>query len=191
MTSLVLIRHGQTDWNVEGRWQGQADPPLNDTGREQAHKAAARFAQRQFRLAALYSSDLRRAFETAQIIGAEMELAVVAEPRLREINLGRWQGMLSTDIQAQYADEFVRWHQSPLCVKPPDGESILELAARVLPAVDEIVTRHPGQRVGIVSHELPIAVTVCRAAGLEFEHLRDMIPATGAWQEVVLTRMLT
>jgi broad specificity phosphatase PhoE len=184
MTTLVLIRHGQTDWNVEGRWQGQADPPLNERGREQARHAAQ--YQRQFGFAALYSSDLRRAMETAQIIGAEMGLEVIPEPRLREINLGKWQGMLSADIEAQYPDEFRRWHTSPLTAHPPDGEDIPALATRVLATVNEIIARHPKRRVGIVAHELPIAIVLCRSAGLGLEHLRDMVPESGAWSEVVL-----
>ena len=184
MTTVVLIRHGQTDWNVEGRWQGQADPPLNDRGREQAHHAAQ--YQRRFGIAALYSSDLRRAMETAQIIGAEMRLPVIPQPRLREINLGKWQGMLSADIEAQYPDEFRRWHTLPLTARPPDGEDVPTLATRVLETVNEIIERHPRQRVGIVAHELPIAVVLCRSAGVGLEHLRDMIPGNGVWSEVVL-----
>ncbi len=188
MTTLVLIRHGQTDWNVEGRWQGQADPPLNDTGRAQARRVAE--YQSQFGFAALYSSDLRRAMETAQIIGAELGMEVIPEPRLREINLGKWQGMLSADIQAQYPDEFRRWHHEPWGVQPPDGETVHELAARVLEAINEIIACHPKQRVGIVAHELPIAIVLCRSAGTGLERLRDMIPPTGAWNEIVLEGVL-
>jgi len=184
MTTLVLIRHGQTDWNVEGRWQGQADPPLNERGREQAYHAAQ--YQRQFGFAALYSSDLRRAMETAQIIGVELGVEVIPEPRLREINLGKWQEMLSADIEAQYPDEFRRWHTSPLTAHPPDGEDVPALAVRVLETVNKIIARHPKRRVGIVAHELPIAIVLCRSAGLGLEHLRDMIPENGAWSEVVL-----
>jgi len=184
MTALVLIRHGQTDWNVEGRWQGQADPPLNERGREQARLAAA--AQRQLGLAALYSSDLRRALETAQVIAAELGLTIIPEPRLREIHLGRWQGMLSTEIEAQYPAEFRRWHEAPLSVHPPGGEDIPALAARVLEAINAIIARHPAQRIGVVSHELPIAVVLCRSAGLGLEHLRRLMPPNGAWYEVVL-----
>jgi broad specificity phosphatase PhoE len=188
MTTLVLIRHGQTDWNLEERWQGQADPPLNEKGREQARRVAE--YQNQFGFAALYSSDLRRAMETAQIIGAEMGMKVISELRLREINLGKWQGMLSADIEAQYPDEFRRWHESPLTAHPPDGEDISMLAARVLEAINEIIARHPKRRVGIVAHELPIAMVLCRSAGLGLEHLRDMIPENGAWSEVVLEGVL-
>ena len=185
----MLIRHGQTDWNVEGRWQGQADPPLNDRGREQARCVAE--YQRRYGFAALYSSDLRRAMETAEVIGAEMGLDVIPEPRLREINLGRWQRMLSADIQVQYPDEFRLWHESPLlAAPPPSGESVVTLTARVLEAVNEILARHPQQRIGIVSHELPIAVILCCAAGLGLWHLRSMIPQTGAWNEVILPGVL-
>jgi broad specificity phosphatase PhoE len=194
MTTLILIRHGQTDWNVEGRWQGQADPLLNERGREEARRTAR--ALRRFEFAALYSSDLRRAIETAQIIAVRMALQIIPELRLREIHLGVWQGMLSTDIQAKYPDEFRRWHALPLAVHPPGGEDIPALAACVLPAVNEIIMRYPdptgtfGQRVGIVAHELPIAVIVCRATGAGLERLREMIPRPGAWQEVVVPGVL-
>ncbi len=185
MTHLILIRHGQTNWNIEGRWQGQADPPLNERGREQARLAAEQLAH--FEFAALYSSDLRRAFETAHIIGAAIGLPILTDARWREIRLGMWQGLLSTDIQARYPDEFRRWHASPLAVRPPGGEDIATLAARVIPAIGEIAARHPGQRVAIVAHELPIAVAACHAAGLGLERLREMIPPTGAWREVIVT----
>jgi len=184
MTTLVLIRHGQTNWNIEGRWQGQAGPPLNERGREQALRAAE--FHRRFGLAALYSSDLRRAMETAQIIAREIGRDVIPESRLREINLGKWQGMLSADIRAQYPDEFRRWHEEPLSVQPPEGETILALSVRVLKAVNKIMIRHPRQRIGVVAHELPIAIVLCRSAGLELDHLRSMMPQNGAWHEVVL-----
>jgi broad specificity phosphatase PhoE len=181
MMQLVLIRHGQTQWNREGRWQGQADPPLNAVGRRQAHRAAE--ALRGRGLDHLYSSDLRRALETAQIIEVQLGLSVIPEPRLREINLGRWQGMLSADIEAQYPDEFRRWHDLPLETRPPDGEDIHTLAARVLEAISEIALRHPDPRVGVVAHELPIAIILAHARGADLARLRDLIPATGAWQE--------
>lgn len=145
---------------------------------------------RQFEFAALYSSDLRRALETAQIIAVRIGAPVIPEPRLREIHLGKWQEMLSTDIAAQYPDEFRRWHAAPLAARPPGGEDIPSLAARVLQAVNEILARYPDQRVGIVAHELPIAVIVCRARGLDLRHLRDMIPQTGAWREVIVAGVL-
>ena len=182
MIQLILIRHGQTQWNREGRWQGQADPSLNEFGRAQAQRAA--FELRTAGLDHLYSSDLHRTMETAQIIGAELGMAVLSDARLREINLGRWQGMLSTDIEAQYPKEFSLWHTAPLTARPPDGENLVTLAARVLEAISEIAQRHPGQRIGVVAHELPIAVALAHARNVDLAQLRDLIPTTGAWQEV-------
>ena len=184
MTRLALVRHGQTDWIVEGRWQGQADPPLNERGREQARQAAV--SLRDCKLVALYSSDLRRALETAQIIGAEVRLTPVPEPRLREIDLGAWQGRLSTEIQARYPDAYERWLRSPPTVQPPSGETLTTLAVRVLGAVNEIIASTPQGMVGIVSHELPIAVILCRSLGLGLEHVRDLTIKTGSWIEVVI-----
>ncbi len=185
---LILIRHGQTAWNVEGRWQGQTDLPLNERGQQQAYHMAT--SLRHFQFAALYSSDLTRALQTARIIGAELGLEVIPDTRLREINLGLWQGMLAHDIGLQFPEEFKLWHESPLSIRPPGGEDIQSLAARILQAVNEIIKRHGGQRVGVVSHELPIAAIVCRAAGLGLEHIRDMISQGGTWQEVLLERPL-
>jgi broad specificity phosphatase PhoE len=182
MTELILIRHGETDWNWQGRWQGQADPPLNETGRAQAQQTAKELCQ--FHLDALYSSDLRRAHETAEIISATLGLAVINEPRVREIDLGAWQGMLSLEIQAEYPDLFRQWHLSPLTTQPPGGENIAALAVRVTQAVNEIAARHPNAVVGVVAHELPIAIVRCRAAGEGLENVRAWIPPNGAWIRV-------
>ncbi len=186
---LLLVRHGQTDWNKEGRWQGQSDPPLNEYGREQARRTAGELRGRA--PAALYSSDLRRALETAQILGVRMDLSVIPEPRLREINLGRWQGMLSADIEMENPDEYRRWHTAPLSVRPPGGEDIMALTARVLAAINEIIARYPDESVLVVAHELPIAVVVCRSMGLGLENLRDLIPETGTWRQVTITGVLS
>ena len=183
MTRLILIRHGQTDWNAEGRWQGQADPPLNQHGREQAQRVAQELASQ--KLTVLYSSDLNRALETARIIGTELGLEVIPDVRLREIRLGLWQGMLSTDIQSQYPEEFREWYVSPPAVRPPGGEDLTTLAKRVLEVTNEIIRRHPSQVVGIIAHEFPIAVVRCRATGIGLERIREMIPSTGTWEQIV------
>lgn len=93
--------------------------------------------------------------------------------------------MLSTEIQKQYPREFREWHTSPLNVFPPGGEDILVLAARVLQRVNGIIARHPNECVGIVAHEFPIAVVLCHAAGMELTRIREMIPRTGAWNQIV------
>jgi broad specificity phosphatase PhoE len=110
---------------VEGRYQGQADPLLNDRGRAQAQRVAE--ALRGQRLEALYASDLRRAAETAEAISQATGLAVRYDPRLREIHQGEWQGLLVTEIERRYPDLLRRWQEVPLRVTLPGGESIAQM----------------------------------------------------------------
>jgi broad specificity phosphatase PhoE len=134
VTELLLVRHGETDWNAEGRLQGHTDRPLNEYGRRQAKELADRLASE--RVDAIYASDLSRATETAEIVGERLGLAVVIDPALREKHWGTWEG-LTGDERA--AVEFV-------------GESTAAHRDRVMGAVRRIVERHPDQRVVVVTH---------------------------------------
>ena len=179
---LILIRHGQTEWNAIGRWQGQADPPLNEAGWAQARRTADEM--RRQHIDALFSSDLLRARQTANAIAEALGVEVQLEPRLREVNLGAWQGLFSDDIRARWPDEVKTWLESPLAGRPPGGESIPELAQRVVAAANDIAARHPGQRVAVVAHELPIAILTTHAAGIPLEQLRAHMPPNAAWREI-------
>ena len=139
MTELLLVRHGETDWNREGRWQGHADPPLNDAGRAQARALGKTLANE--RVDAIYTSDLRRAAETAEILGAALGRPVTSDPDLREIDVGSWSGLTRDEVAERYPD----WDAH-------DGESRDALQARVVGAVRRIARRHPGGRVLIVTH---------------------------------------
>jgi alpha-ribazole phosphatase len=174
MTELWIVRHGQTDWNVEGRYQGQADQPLNAVGLAQAQTAAAQLCDKRF--AAVYSSDLQRARVTAEIIAAELGLPVQVDRRLREVNQGEWEGMLTTDIQQRYAAEWAARQQDRLHTAPPGGESLAQVAARVLEGVQDIAQRHPEQRILIVSHGLTLGVVLCAAAGAPLTEAFQRIP---------------
>jgi uncharacterized phosphatase len=134
MTTLLLIRHGETDWNAEGRLQGHTDRPLNDYGRRQAHALAERLASDE--IAAIYASDLARARETAEIVGARLGLPVVLEPGLRERDWGSWEGLTGSERDRV---EYV-------------GEAPGEHAERVLAAVHAIAGRHPAGRIVVVTH---------------------------------------
>ena len=105
MTTLLVARHGETDWNREGRWQGWADPPLNDTGRAQARRLAEELRETAFD--AVYASDLRRAFETAEILAAPHAVPVVADAGLREIDIGSWSGLTRAEIDARFPEASV------------------------------------------------------------------------------------
>jgi broad specificity phosphatase PhoE len=134
VTTLLLVRHGETDWNAEGRLQGHTDRPLNDAGRRQAQELAERLAREQ--VDAVYASDLARAKETAETVGARLGLPVVIDPDLREKNWGTWEGLTGDErIGVEYA-----------------GETTEEHRERVLRAVRRIVERHPGQTVVVVTH---------------------------------------
>lgn len=139
MTLLLLARHGQTDWNRDGIWQGQADPPLNAVGRAQARRLAERL--RPVPLDAIYSSDLRRAVETAEIVAAAKGLPVVTDPRLREADVGSWTGLTREEI----ARRFPGWTSH-------DGEPPDRFRARAVAATEDIAAAHQGGTVLLVCH---------------------------------------
>jgi 2,3-bisphosphoglycerate-dependent phosphoglycerate mutase len=134
MTTLLLVRHGETDWNAEGKLQGHTDRPLNEYGRRQAQALADRLAAEQ--VDALYASDLCRARETAEILGERLGLSVDVDPDLREKNWGTWEGLTSDErLEVAYEGETSEAHRE-----------------RMLRAVERIVERHPEGRVIVVTH---------------------------------------
>jgi probable phosphoglycerate mutase len=149
-TRILLVRHGETDWNAIGRIQGHSDTPLNAAGRQQAQRTAQRLAREP--IGGLYSSDLARAFETATIIGAPLGLRVVASPRLRERQYGLWEGLTSAEIQAHYPEQFAIWRARTTDFAPPQGETRNGLLTRALAELQAIARRHIGEMVVVVTH---------------------------------------
>lgn len=174
MTQLCLIRHGQTDWNLEGRYQGQSDVPLNEKGLAQARSLIQQLDGQPF--AAIFSSDLKRARQTAEHIAKHLGLTVQIEPRLREINQGEWEGVLVDEIKARYAEIWSQRTVDPASVRPPGGETVGEVARRVYAALDDISRLFPTGRVLIVSHGLSIATAVCRERGIPVGQAYTVIP---------------
>jgi broad specificity phosphatase PhoE len=146
VTEILLARHGETDWNRARRVQGQTDRPLNDEGRRQAAELARSLAGEH--LDAVYASDLLRALDTARVVAEPRGLDVVTLPELRERDFGTWEGLTDAEI----LERFPHARTAPW----GDAETREQLAARVIAAVDEIVERHAGGRVLIVSHGGPI-----------------------------------
>lgn len=160
-TTLILLRHGETEWNLSGRWQGQAaDTPLTDLGREQARIVAGRL--RAYPIRAIYSSDLLRAFETAQIVGQRLGLAPVAEPALRESDIGAWTGLTWMEITQRFPDQVAAMYAGQE-VRRGGGESYGELQARLAAAAEAIAAHHPGQTVLLVSHGAALRSLVAHA----------------------------
>ena len=160
MTTLLLVRHGETDWNRELRFQGHADPPLNDLGRKQARELARQLSRE--RIAAVYSSDLRRAQETARIVADALGVDVTALPALREIDVGSWSGLTRDEIAERFPEGFARWTEG---AHGHDGESREELRARVVEAAGRIAAAHPGEQVLVVSHVGALRALLHHAAG--------------------------
>lgn len=182
MTRLVLVRHGETDWNVEGRYQGQADPPLNAKGLAQAKKVAQEL--KEVGIDVIYSSPLKRAWQTAEIIARELGVPLYPEPRLMEIHQGDWQGRLRAEIAAKYPELFQRWLTDPWRVTPPGGESLQQVQARVYAAVDEILQRHRGQTVALVTHRIPIALLKVRYQGFDPDAVRKLELPNTYWEVI-------
>lgn len=162
-TTIVLLRHGETEWNLEGRWQGQAaDTRLTDRGRAQAHIVANRL--RIFPVQAIYSSDLARALETAQIVGRALGLEPAPEPRLRESDVGQWTGRTWDEIRTSWPDQ-VNAMLAGQDVRRGGGESYQEMEDRLAAVLDAIMARHEGQTTLVVSHGAAIRTLIAHALG--------------------------
>jgi len=147
VTKILLARHGETEWNRVGRWQGQADPPLNDAGRSQSAELAERLAGDG--IAAIYSSDLMRASQTAHVVADRLGLAVVEEAGLREIDVGSWSGLTRAEVEQRFPEGYARWLRGDI---GHDGETREELSERVVGAVERIAAAHPGDTILAVTH---------------------------------------
>lgn len=163
-TTLLLIRHGETAWNAEERMQGHEDIPLNERGCAQAEALGARFARETIH--ALYSSDLKRALETARRISAATGRPVIPDVRLRERHLGVLQGVLRLTAHETTGEVYARYRASDPDYVLPGGESTRQFAARVLACIDDLVRRHPGETVVVVAHGGVLDQLYRRAAGL-------------------------
>lgn len=133
---LVLLRHGQTEWNADDRMQGQLDTELSELGRSQAKEAARELAA--IRPLAVISSDLRRALDTATVLGEHAGVTVTTDERLRETNLGDWQGLTHLDVDSGFPGARIAWRQDAT-MSPPGGESRVDVARRARPVVDELL----------------------------------------------------
>lgn len=178
MTELWLIRHGQTDWNLEGRLIGQTDLPMNPAGFAQVEELAARLDGHRF--SAVYSSDLLRARQTAEILSRRLSLPVHYDPRLREINQGDWEGEVFETITERYPQIIAALQTDPLHVRPPGGETLAELDGRLRAALDDLTASHPNESVLVVSHGLALAVLLAHARGLPLESARELVPENAA-----------
>lgn len=151
-TRITLVRHGETDWNVSGRWQGQAPVPLNDQGRRQAQLLAQHLLSQADDLTAIYASDLSRAYETATIIASAVSKSIKVDARLREINVGLWQGLTSDEVRAWDAERLKAVQLDSDTTPRPGGESWADVAKRSLEALQDYHLQHPTGHILVVTH---------------------------------------
>ncbi len=145
-TTIYLIRHGETEWNRSGRWQGHADVPLSPDGFRQAEVLATRLVAERIAFDHIYASDLSRAMETARIVARALGMPVQTAPALREINVGAWSGLTRAEIVSRFPGAF------DTILHPPDGEPHDIFAARVGGALTNLAERHPLETLAIVTH---------------------------------------
>ncbi|HWQ04644.1 MAG TPA: histidine phosphatase family protein [Longilinea sp.] len=175
MTKIWLVRHGETDWNRSHRFMGQQDIPLNVEGLRQAAELANALRGQHFD--ALFSSDLQRARQTAEVFAEALHLPRWLDARLREVNLGDWQGETHADIQAHFPAQWAERYADPLNFRPPGGETVAEMAARAYQALDEIAAACPNSRVLLVSHGILLAALICRARDMPLTQIYEQNPA--------------
>jgi broad specificity phosphatase PhoE len=165
MTRLLLVRHGQSEWNAAGRIQGQIDIQLNEVGLGQAQRIADRLADET--VAAIYSSPLLRAKVTAEAIAARFNLPVTSDERLMEYDFGTISGSTWNDVVENHPEFASRWLEDPWAVPVAGSEGRVNFAARVMSAVSDIVARHPAEQVIVVAHGGTFGVYLTAMLGLD------------------------
>jgi broad specificity phosphatase PhoE len=172
VTTILLARHGETDWNRDGRWQGHSNTSLNRRGKEQARKLAEELSEE---IDVVYSSDLARARETAEIVAGRLGLDVSVDERLRERGFGSWEGLTRPEIEERDAEALARWRAGN-GHGAHDAEPYDVFAERMRDFLDDVIQRHPGERVLVIAHGGSIRVIHAIATGLDYVRDRGLIP---------------
>ena len=170
-TRLYLARHGATTSSAEDRFAGTLDVELSDEGKRQADALGRRLAGQP--LAAVYASPLKRTLDTAARATASQRLEVQPRDGLREISYGHWEGLTRDEVASRHADEYRQWTSDPFTLAPVRGESGVAVMARGLPIIREVLERHEGSVVLVVSHKATIRLILCAVLGIDPRGYRD------------------
>ncbi len=175
-TELIFVRHGESNFNRDRRWQGQSqDAVLSELGWRQA--ACVGDALRDAGAAALFSSDLTRAMQTSVAIAAATKLPIYPDARLREIDAGRWTNRLSDEVQVEEPDRVRAWNDAPFTTSLPEGEGLTEAQARILKFVGEVIPQYEGQKVIVSLHGAILQTVMAPAEGIALQDLWLKTPA--------------
>jgi broad specificity phosphatase PhoE len=165
---IILIRHGQTEWNRQERFRGWVDIDLDETGIRQAKAAAPRIVQ--WEVTAIYTSPLKRAMATAQIIANRLNLPVAPLEGINDMNFGIWQGLSVEKTKENYPELFNLWRYSPQRLQIPQGESLDDVRKRVVATIDDLTSRHQNETIALVTHRVVCKVLLCHLLGLDNSH---------------------
>lgn len=182
-TRIHLVRHGATKLTAEDRFSGDIGAELSDEGRHQVTRLAERLHGEG--ITAIYCSPLSRTVETATIIAGACGVRPQRRDALREIGHGHWEGMARRDVETQFASEYAQWSEDPFTFAPEGGESGVAVLARALPALRDIVVRHEGERVLVVSHKATIRIVLSSLLGFDARGYRDRLDQAPACLNVL------
>jgi broad specificity phosphatase PhoE len=182
-TRIYMVRHGATKLSTEDRFAGAVDVELSENGKFQAERLAERLADDS--ITAVYCSPMTRTIQTATILASPHRLSLIHRDGLREINHGHWEGMRRADVEAQFPDEYAAWEEDPLTFAPQGGEAGINVIARALPVIREIVLEHRGQNVLIVSHKATLRLIISSLLGFDARGYRDRLDQSPACLNVL------
>ena len=182
-TRIYMVRHGETKLSAEDRFAGAVDVELSKEGIFQAGQLAERLADDT--ISAVYCSPMARTMHTARILAKPQHLPLIVREGLREINHGHWEGMLRADVENQFPDEYTAWEEDPFTFAPQGGEAGVNVMARALPIIREIVLEHRGQNVLVVSHKATIRLLISSLLGFDARGYRDRLDQSPACLNVL------
>lgn len=168
MTSIYLVRHGQTAWNKSEVFRGRADVPLNERGMREAELAAEYF--RGIKVDAVYASPISRAMQTAEKIAGVCGVRVLSLPGITDMSFGDWEGRAIREVESGFPDLFRVWREEPHLLRIPGGESLEEVRTRAVAALEEVIGKHEDGTVVMVSHRVITKVLICAVLGLGNSH---------------------
>jgi broad specificity phosphatase PhoE len=178
MTSIYLVRHGQTAWNKEEIFRGRTDVPLDETGMRQAELAGEYF--KEILLQGIYSSPLSRAWQTAEQIARSQNLKVQPLAGLIDMSFGKWEGRPLQEVREMDQERYRQWRDEPHLFKLPDGESLDEIRSRAMAALEEVIKKHPEETVVLVSHRVVNKELLCGVLGIDNSHFWQIAQDTTA-----------
>ncbi len=172
MTTVIMIRHGESLANKEGRFAGHSDYELSDLGREQARRAGE-YIKKHYKVDAVYASDLKRAYNTSLPTAELFGLESIADKGLREIYVGEWETLHHLEVEKRYPKEFEVWMNDFANARCPGGESVRELYDRIVSHVLKLAKKNDGKTIVIATHSMPVRAFECYAMGLSPERIDE------------------